>query len=533
MSSDTRPDVNTLTTQPQANPQAQAVDVGDADYLQQINAAHVYDVALETPLQHAHALSARLQNNLFLKREDMQPVHSFKLRGAYNKMAQLSPEQRAKGVICASAGNHAQGVALSGQKLGIRSVIVMPRTTPDIKVRAVESFGGEIVLHGDGYDDAAAHALKLQEEQGLTYVHPYDDPQVIAGQGTVGMEILRQHPGDLHAIFCCVGGGGLVSGVAAYVKSVRPDIQIIGVEPDDAPSMTRSLEAGERVMLDTVGLFADGAAVRRVGVEPFRLAQKHVDAMLLVSADEICAAVRDIFEDTRSLAEPAGALALAGMKKYIAQTVVSGKDMVAIQSGANVNFDRLRYIAERAELGEHREALLAVTIPERPGSFRSFCEIIGERGITEFNYRYADAQDAHIFVGVKLSRGPAERDELIDKLEGADYPVTDLSNDEMAKLHVRYMVGGRAAGVDNEMLFRFEFPERPGALLKFLNNVGDRWNISLFHYRNHGHAYGQVLVGMQVPDNERSTCREALDVLGYSYTEESDNPAYRFFLSGK
>ena len=524
--------INEQTQSNIADPVAQAVDVGDADYLQRINAAHVYDVALETQLQHAHALSLRLKNKVYLKREDTQPVHSFKLRGAYNKMAQLTPEQRAKGVICASAGNHAQGVALSGQKLGIRSVIVMPRTTPEIKVRAVESFGGEIILHGDGYDDASAHALKLQKEQGLTYVHPYDDPQVIAGQGTVGMEILRQHPEKLHAIFCCVGGGGLVSGVAAYVKSVRPVIRVIGVEPDDAPSMTRSLEAGERITLDTVGLFADGAAVRRVGEEPFRLAQKHVDGMLLVSADEICAAVRDIYEDTHSLAEPAGALALAGLKKYIAQTGVTGEDMVAIQSGANVNFDRLRYIAERAELGEHREALLAVTIPERPGSFREFCEILGERGITEFNYRYADAREAHIFVGVKLSRGPQERDELIGQLRSADYPVTDFSNDEMAKLHVRYMVGGRAAGIDNEMLFRFEFPERPGALLNFLNNVGDRWNISLFHYRNHGHAYGQVLVGMQVPDAERDDCRGALDALGYSYAEESDNPAYRFFLSG-
>lgn len=517
-----------------ATPEARAADTGEVGYLRRINnAARVYDVAVETPLQRAHSLSQRLQNNVYIKREDMQPVNSFKLRGAYNKMAQLSAEQRANGVICASAGNHAQGVALSGQTLGIRSVIVMPRTTPDIKVRAVASFGGEIVLHGDSYDEAAKYAHGLKESQGLTYVHPYDDVEVIAGQGTIGMEILRQHSGSLHAIFCPVGGGGLVSGVAAYVKSVRPDIRIIGVEPDDAPSMTRSLEAGERIMLDSVGLFADGVAVRRVGVEPFRVAQQYVDEMLLVSADEICAAVRDIFEDTRSLAEPAGALALAGLKKYVAQTGVSGEDMVAIHSGANVNFDRLRYIAERAELGEQREALLAVTIDERPGSFRAFCNILGDRGITEFNYRYADPSEANIFVGVKLNRGPEERDDLIKLLTDDNYPVADFSNDEMAKLHVRYMVGGRAAGVNNEMLFRFEFPERPGALLNFLNNVGDRWNISLFHYRNHGHAYGQVLVGMQVPDTEREACRSALDGLGYSYAEESDNPAYRYFLSGK
>lgn len=516
-----------------ATPEAATAEVDEPDYVQRINTAHVYDVAEETPLQHARSLSQRLKNNVYIKREDLQPVHSFKLRGAYNKIAQLSPEQRANGVICASAGNHAQGVALSGQKLGIRSVIVMPRTTPDIKVRAVESFGGEIVLHGDSYYEAAGCAHRMEQEQGLTYVHPYDDPQTIAGQGTIGMEILRQHPEELHAVFCPVGGGGLLAGVAAYIKSLRPDIRVIGVEPVDAASMTRALEAGERVMLESVGLFADGVAVRRVGEESFRLAQKYVDDMLLVSVDEICAAVRDIFEDTRSLAEPAGALALAGLKKYTAQTGVLGKDMVAVHSGANVNFDRLRYIAERAELGEQREALLAVSIEERPGSFRAFCDILGERGITEFNYRYADPSQAQIFVGVKLSRGPEERDELINVLAAQGYPVTDFSNDEMAKVHVRYMVGGRAAGIDNEMLFRFEFPERPGALLNFLNNVGDRWNISLFHYRNHGHAYGQVLAGMQVPDAERDTCRKALDALGYSYTEESDNPAYRYFLSGK
>lgn len=516
-----------------ANASADAVDVGDAEYLQRINAARVYDVAVETPLDEARQLSKRLGNRAYLKREDMQPVYSFKLRGAYNKIANLPPAQREQGVICASAGNHAQGVALSGQKLGIRAVIVMPRTTPSIKVSAVAELGGEIVLHGDSFDEAAEKAQALMETEGLTYIPPFDDPDVIAGQGTVGMEILRQHTGDLHAIFCSVGGGGLLAGVAAYVKSVRPDIRVIGVEPDDAPCMTRALEAGELVTLDQVGLFADGAAVRCAGEEPFRVARRCVDAMITVSADEISAAVRDIFEDTRALAEPAGALALAGLKKYVAETGISGQSLVATHSGANVNFDRLRYIAERAELGEQREALLAVTIPEQPGAFRAFCETLGVRSITEFNYRYSGPGDAHIFVGVKLREGPSERDALIAELESTGYSVTDLSTNEMAKLHVRYMVGGRTSGVADEILFRFEFPERPGALLKFLDKVGGRWNISLFHYRNHGHAYGQVLVAMQVPEAERGVCRESLDALAYSYAEETDNPAYRFFLSGE
>lgn len=509
------------------------VDVGDAEYLRRINAARVYDVAVETPLEEARQLSKRLGNRTLLKREDLQPVHSFKLRGAYNKIARLTPEERSCGVICASAGNHAQGVALSGQKLGIRAVIVMPRTTPSIKVSAVVELGGEVVLHGDGFDEAAARAQELMASEGLTYIPPFDDPDVIAGQGTVGMEILRQHTGDLHAIFCSVGGGGLLAGIAAYVKSVRPDIRVIGVEPDDAPCMTRALEAGERITLDQVGLFADGAAVRRAGAEPFRVAQRCVDAMITVSADQISAAVRDIFEDTRSLAEPAGALALAGLKKYVAETGITGQSLVATHSGANVNFDRLGYIAERAELGEHREALLAVTIPEQPGAFRRFCDTIGVRSISEFNYRYSGPGNAHIFVGVKLSDGPSERDSIIAQLEAEEYAVTDLSSNEMAKLHVRHMVGGRSSGVADEILFRFEFPERPGALLKFLDRVGDRWNISLFHYRNHGHAYGQVLAAMQVPEEQRADCRESLDSLGYSYVEESDNPAYRFFLSGE
>lgn len=509
---------------------APAVDVGDAEYLKRINAAHVYDVAIETPLTEAKRLGERIGNRVFLKREDMQPVHSFKLRGAYNRIARLSAEQRSKGVICASAGNHAQGVALAGQRLGIRAVIVMPRTTPGIKVQAVAGYGGEVVLHGDSYDEAAAHAAELQARDGLVYIHPYDDPDVIAGQGTIGLEIVRQHPDDIHAVFVCVGGGGLLAGIAAYIKSVRPAIRVIGVEPEDAASMTESLAAGQRITLDEVGLFADGVAVRKPGAEPFRLARQHVDAMVTVSVDETCAAMRDIYEDTRALAEPAGALALAGAKKYVQQTGIAGEHLVAIQSGANINFDRLGYVADRAELGEQREALLAVTIPERPGSFLRFCDAIGGRVVTEFNYRYAEASAAHIFVGIKLGEGVAERNRIIADLRDADYEVMDLSRNEMAKLHVRHMVGGRAPNVDDEMLFRFEFPERPGALLDFLNSIGDRWNISLFHYRNHGHAYGLVLAGLQIAPDQRQACRESLDTLGYEYVEETDNPTYRLFL---
>lgn len=524
--------MNASLLQTAASGSAPAVDVGDAGYLKRINAARVYDVAIETPLMEAPQVSQRISNRIFLKREDMQPVHSFKLRGAYNRMAHLTPEERNRGVICASAGNHAQGVALSGRNLGIRTVIVMPRTTPDIKVQAVAAYGGEIVLHGDSYDEASARAEELQKQDGLVYVHPYDDPDVIAGQGTIGMEIVRQHPDPIHAVFVCVGGGGLLAGIAAYIKSVRPDIRVIGVEPEDAASMTESLAAGERITLKEVGLFADGVAVRKPGKETFRLAQKHVDAMITVSADETCAAMRDIYEDTRALCEPSGALSLAGAKKYAQQTGITNETLVAIQSGANVNFDRLGYVAERAELGEQREALLAVTIPERAGSFRSFCNAIGGRVVTEFNYRYAEASAAHIFVGIKLKEGVAERNRIIADLRSADYEVIDLSRNEMAKLHVRHMVGGRAPNVENEIIFRFEFPERPGALVDFLNNIGDRWNISLFHYRNHGHAYGLVLAGMQVAPEEREACRASLDELGYEYTEETENPTYRLFLHG-
>ncbi len=505
-----------------------------SDYANAIENASVYDVAVRSPLEWAPVLSGRLGNQLYIKREDLQSVFSFKLRGAYNKVAHLDEAQRARGVICASAGNHAQGLALAGARLGIPATIVMPRTTPPIKVESVRALGGNIVLHGDSFDEASEEAHRLTQEQGLAYVPPYDDPQVIAGQGTVGREILEQIDAhgleNLDAVFIPVGGGGLLAGVAAWIKQRRPEVKIIGVEAEDSACLYRAMEAGERVTLAQVGLFADGVAVRQVGEEPFRLARHLVDAMVLVTVDEICAAISDIFRDNRSLAEPAGALAVAGVKRYVEMTGVREQTFVAIESGANVNFDRLRHIAERAELGEHREALLAVTIPERPGSFRQFCEIIGRRSVTEFNYRYANASQAHIFVGVGLRDGVAEKEALIERLRRADYPVVDMSNNEMAKVHVRYMVGGRSQHVDDEIVFRFEFPERPGALLDFLNSIGGRWNISLFHYRNHGSAYGRVLVGLQVPEAEHDDCRASFDELHYEYEEETSNPAYRFFL---
>ena len=499
-------------------------------YAKKILQAQVYDVARETPLDLAPALSRRMGNTVLLKREDLQPVFSFKLRGAYNKMALLSKEARARGVIAASAGNHAQGVALSAARLGIEALIVMPKTTPDIKVQAVESYGAKIALHGNTYDDAAKHAKALAESEGRTYIPPYDDEDVIAGQGTVAMEILRQRPAGISAIFVPVGGGGLIAGVAAYVKYLHPSIKIIGVEPEDAPCMHHALEAGERVELDQVGIFADGVAVRQVGEEPFRVAQQYVDEVILVSTDEICAAIKDIFEDTRSIAEPAGALAVAGLKRYVAREGIRNQTLVAIDSGANMNFDRLRHVAERAELGERREAVMAVTIPERPGSFRAFCETLEKRAITEFNYRYFDDNDAHVFVGIQLQGGEQEKDEVIQTLTARDYPVVDFTDNEMAKLHVRHMVGGRAAWVENERLFRFEFPERPGALLRFLNHMGQQWNISLFHYRNHGAAYGRVLVGIQVPNSDDDKLKDFLTQLGYSWWEETENPAYALFL---
>ena len=498
------------------------------DYLEKILTARVYDVAVETPLEIQSNLSRRIGNHVLLKREDMQPVFSFKLRGAYNKMAHLTPAQLKRGVIAASAGNHAQGVALSAQKLGCRAVIVMPTTTPRIKVEAVKNRGAEVVLAGDSYSDAYTHALVLEKQEKLTFVHPYDDPHVIAGQGTIAMEILRDHPDPIHAIFCCVGGGGLISGVAAYVKRLRPDIRIIGVEAVDADAMTRSLAAGERVTLEQVGLFADGAAVKQVGVETFRLCQQYVDEMILVDNDAICAAIKDVFEDTRSILEPAGALAVAGLKEYVRQHKLHHKTLVAVASGANINFDRLRFVAERAEVGEEREAVLAVTIPERPGSFKKFCHLLGNRNVTEFNYRYSGPDEAHIFVGVTThQQGESRR--LVETLARHGLPAQDLTANEMAKLHVRHQVGGRAP-VENELVYRFEFPERPGALMRFLDNMGQSWNISLFHYRNHGADYGRVLVGMQVPPQDKAAFEVFLEKLGYAYWDESANPAYRLFL---
>ena len=499
------------------------------NYLEMILRARVYDVAKETPLELAPLLSKRINNSVYLKREDLQPVFSFKLRGAYNKIAHLSEAAKESGVIAASAGNHAQGVALSAKKMGIQALIVMPETTPPIKVNAVRALGAEIVLHGDSYDEACAHALTLAEEHSMTFIHPFDDPEVIAGQGTIAMELLRQHPDLPHAIFVPVGGGGLIAGIAAYVKAIQPQIKVIGVEPEDAPCLYKAMEAGRRVTLKQVGIFADGVAVRQVGKETFRIAKETVDEVILVTTDEICAAIKDIFDDTRTIAEPAGALSVAGMKKYVEREAVTDKALIAIESGSNINFDRLRHIAERAELGERREALFAVQIPEQPGSFLRFCKLLGKRSVTEFNYRYADRQTAQIFAGVELDEGDSARMALIRKLEESDYPVVDLTDNEAAKLHIRYMVGGHAHGVSDERLFRFEFPERPGALLNFLGSLGKRWNITLFHYRNHGAAYGRVLLGIQIPKGEITAFRDSLKELGYPYWEESDNPAYQLF----
>jgi threonine dehydratase len=500
------------------------------DYVRKILAARVYDVAVESPLDPMPRLSQRLGNQVLLKREDLQPIFSFKLRGAYNKLAGLPAEALERGVICASAGNHAQGVALAAEKLGVKAVIVMPRTTPSIKVHAVRSRGGRVVLHGDIFDEAYAHARELEAEKALTFIHPYDDPDVIAGQGTIGMEILRQHPDPIEAVFVPIGGGGLAAGIATYVKFLRPEIKVIGVEPDDAASMGAAIAAGERVVLDQVGLFADGVAVRQTGVETFRLCRELLDAVVTVDTDEICAAVKDIFEDTRAIAEPAGAVSLAGLKKHAEWRKLQARRLVAINSGANLNFDRLRHVAERAEIGERREALLAVTIPEKPGSYRRFIQALGRRSITEFNYRYAGEREAHIFVGVQLAHGEEEKRQIIELLRGHGYPVLDMSDNEMAKLHVRYMVGGRVPGLQDELLYRFQFPERPGALLKFLNGMAHGWNISLFHYRNHGADYGRVLAGIQVPKADRGRFERCLDELGYPYWAETDNPAYRLFL---
>ncbi len=500
------------------------------NYLKRILAARVYDVAIETPLERAPVLSRRTGNRVFLKREDEQPVFSFKLRGAYNKMVRLPARSLKRGVIAASAGNHAQGVALSALKLHTRAVIVMPRTTPTIKVEAVRRLGGEVVLHGDNYDAACAQARVLGRKKRLVFVHPYDDPDVIAGQGTIGLEILKQHQGPLDAVFVPVGGGGLIAGIAAYIKQMRPAVKIIGVEPEDADAMDRSLKSGRRVMLDHVGIFADGVAVRQVGVETLRLCRKFVDEMVVVTNDEICAAIKDIFEDRRSILEAAGALSYAGLKRYVEHRGIRGKNLNAIASGANVNFDRLRYIAERAEIGERREALFAVTIPERPGALRKFCAILGDHNVTEFNYRYADPGNAHIFVGVQM-RETEHTARLVRALKRHGYATRDLTDNEMAKLHVRHLVGGRAPNAQDEILYRFEFPERPGALMNFLDRMGGGWNISLFHYRSHGADFGRVLVGMQVPPKDKQKFRKFLDGLGYEYVEETGNPAYKLFLS--
>jgi threonine dehydratase len=502
-----------------------------SSYIEKILRARVYDVALETPLESAPRLSRRIGNQVLLKREDLQPVFSFKVRGAYNRIAHLGEASAARGVVCASAGNHAQGVALAARRRSIPAVVVMPETSPHIKVQAVIDLGAEVLLHGDDYDSAQERALTLARERNLVFVHPFDDPDVIAGQGTIAVEVLRQSGGKLDAIFVPVGGGGLLAGIAVYVKYLYPAVKVIGVEPRDAAGMYESLRAGRRVTLERVGMFADGVAVRRVGEETFNLCREHVDEILLTETDEICAAIQDVFEDTRSIVEPAGALAVAGLKQYAAREGWRERRLVAINSGANMNFDRLRHVAERADFGGEREALFAVVIPEQPGSFLRFCESLGKRSVTEFNYRYAGPGSAQIFVGLGLTGGHGEKDRLAGQLRAAGFTVTDMTEDEMAKLHVRYMVGGHARGLEHELLYRFEFPERPGALLKFLQAIGARWNISLFHYRNHGSDYGRVLAGIQVPPADRGDFLEHLRELDYAYVEESANPAYRMFLS--
>jgi len=499
-------------------------------YIERILRAQVYDVAIESPLDPAPRLSRRLQNEVLFKREDLQPVFSFKLRGAYNKIAQLSEAVARRGVICASAGNHAQGVALGARRRGIPAVVVMPLTTPRIKIDAVVDLGAEVLLYGDDYDAAYEHSLGIARERNLVFVHPFDDPDVIAGQGTIAVEILRRTGANLDAIFVPIGGGGLIAGIAVYAKYLYPRIRIIGVEPEDAASMYESLRAGRRVTLEKVGMFADGVAVKRVGEETFALAREYVDEVLLVSTDELCAAIRDIFEDTRCVVEPAGALAVAGIKKYVARGAVTGKRFVAINCGANMNFDRLRHVAERADIGGEREALFAVEIPEAPGSFLAFCERLGRRSVTEFNYRFENGSTAQVFVGLALEQGRRERDEVVQGLRAAGFIVTDMTDNETAKLHVRYMVGGHARGIEHELLYRFEFPERPGALLRFLQAIGSRWNISLFHYRNHGSDHGRVLAGIQVPPAQRADFLLHLNELHYAYAEETQNAAYRLFL---
>jgi threonine dehydratase len=498
--------------------------------LREILTSRVYEAARETPLDPAPRLSRRLNNTVLLKREDLQPIFSFKIRGAYNRIARLGEAERARGVIAASAGNHAQGVAFSAKLLGIRAVIVMPQTTPEIKVDAVRALGAEVVLKGDHYAEAEQHCERLAAESGLAFIHPFDDPLVIAGQGTVAVELLGQAPHDLNAVFVPVGGGGLIAGIGCYLKAVRPDIRVVGVEPVDADAMARSLEAGERVTLSEVGMFADGVAVQRVGAHTFPIVRETVAEIIRVNNDEICAAIKDIFDETRTIVEPAGALALAGIKVYVERGPVRGERLAAVLSGANMNFDRLRFVAERAELGEGRETLLAVAIPERPGAFREFCAALGARVITEFNYRLSGRQQAQIFVGIS-TRSRGEGEELAGRLRALGYETADFTDNEMAKLHVRHMVGGHSPDVRTERVCRFEFPERPGALLQFLDKLGGRWNISLFHYRNHGADFGRVLAGFEVPDAERPAFEAFLDSLGYRFLLDEDNDAYRRFLA--
>lgn len=501
------------------------------DYLKRILTSKVYDVANETPLEKAPTLSARLDNTVLLKREDYQPVFSFKLRGAYNKMAHLSPQALARGVIASSAGNHAQGVALSARRLGCRAVIVMPTTTPPVKIEAVKRLGAEVILHGDSYSDAFDKATELEAAEKLTFVHPFDDPDVIAGQGTIAMEILRQHPDPIDAVFVAVGGGGLISGIATYIKQLKPGIKVIGVQTEDSDAMVRSLKAGKRVRLQDVGLFSDGTAVKQVGQETFRLVKEHVDDFVIVDTDAICAAIKDVFQDTRSVLEPAGALAVAGAKQYAQQHRWKNKTLVAIACGANMNFDRLRFVAERAEVGEAREALFAITLPEERGSFKHLCSLVGPRNVTEFNYRISDSKRAHVFVGIQVDRAH-DSSSLAAEFERQGFPTVDLTHDEMAKTHLRHMVGGHSSLAKDELLYRFEFPERPGALMRFLSTMHPDWNISLFHYRNQGADYGQILVGIQVPQGQKGSFRSFLSDIGYPFWNETDNPAYKLFLAG-
>lgn len=501
-------------------------------YIKRILDARIYDLAEETPLDHAPLLCEKTRNQIYLKREDLQPIFSFKLRGAYNKLLQLSREVRERGVIAASAGNHAQGLAYAAKHLSVPATIIMPQTTPAIKVNAVKRHGANVILHGDTYDEASTFAKKLVAEKGLTYIPPYDDADVIAGQGTVAVELLRQHTNPIHAVFIPVGGGGLCAGMATYIKYVRPDIKVYAVEPEDAACLKAAMDANDRVVLPQVGIFADGVAVSQIGEETYRVIKECIDGVITVTTDEMCAAIKDIFEDTRSIAEPAGACSLAGLKKYVEQTGCQDQTLVAIHSGANTNFDRLRYISERTEIGERREAVLAVTIPEKPGAYLKFCEILGKRNISEFNYRYSDDAQAIIFVGLQISPDNDDKAHLLSKLAEHGYTVMDMTDNEMAKLHIRHMVGGHAPGsLKDEVVYRFEFPERPGALLKFLSLLANRWNISLFHYRNHGSAYGRVLMGLQVPSDQRATVEESLKALNYVYWEETENPAYKAFLA--